>query len=48
MPIQCAEDMAEIYTADGLTAEKLFAKDPSVDLSEPSTFVKRLQLNCCA
>ena len=35
------------YTADGLTAENLIAKDPSADLPEPSKFVKRRQLNCC-
>ena len=35
------------YTADGLTAENLIAKDPSADLPEPSQFVKRRQLNCC-
>ena len=28
------------YTADGLTAENLIAKDPSADLPEPSKFVK--------
>ena len=37
----------ENYTADGLTAENLIAKDPSADLPEPSKFVKRRQLNCC-
>ena len=35
------------YTADGLTAENLIVKDSSADLSEPSKFVKRYQLNCC-
>ena len=35
------------YTADGLTAENLIAKDPSADLPEPSKFVKTRQLNCC-
>ena len=35
------------YTTDGLTAENLITKDPSVDLPEPSKFVKRRQLNCC-
>ena len=35
------------YTADGLTAENLIAKDPSADLPEPLKFVKRCQLNCC-
>ena len=37
----------ENYTADGLTAEILVAKDPSADLPEPSKYVKRSQLNCC-
>ena len=35
------------YTADGLAAENLIAKDSSADLPEPSKFVKRCQLNCC-
>ena len=35
------------YTADGLTAENLIAKNPSADLPEPSKFVKRRQLNYC-
>ena len=34
------------YTADGLTAENLIAKDPTADLPEPLKFVKRRQLNC--
>ena len=34
------------YTADGLTAENLIAKDPSTNLPEPSKFVKRRKLNC--
>ena len=37
----------EFYTADGLTAENLIAKDPIADLPEQSKFVKRHQLNCC-
>ena len=37
----------EYYTAGGLTAESLIAKDPSGDLSVPSKFVKRCQLNHC-
>ena len=37
----------EYYTAGGLTAESLIAKDPSGDLPEPSNFVKRHQLNYC-
>ena len=37
----------EYYTAGGLTAESLIAKDPSGDLPEPSKFVKRYQLNYC-
>ena len=35
------------YTAGGLTAESLIAKDPSGDLHETSKFVKRCQLNYC-
>ena len=34
------------YTADGLTTENLFAKDPSTDLPEQSKVVKTRQLNC--
>ena len=37
----------ENYTADGLTAKNLIAKDASADLPEPSKFAKRRQLNCC-
>ena len=34
------------YTADGVTAENLIAKDPRADLPEPSKFMRRRQLNC--
>ena len=37
----------EITTADGLTTEKLIAKDPRTDLPEPLNFQKRCQLNSC-
>ena len=37
----------EYYTAGGLTAESLIAKNPSVDLPELLKFVKRHQLNYC-
>ena len=35
------------YTADGLTAENLIAKDQNADLPEQSNLVKRHQLKCC-